>query len=58
MRFASLKRLEEEHRAVCERGTPTSIPSLKALSKQTLPRKGDAEMQNYVFQIDANQTAV
>lgn len=37
--FASPKRLEAEHHLVCEGGTPSSMPSLQAMSKQTLPTK-------------------
>lgn len=56
MRFASLKRFGEEHHLVCEGGTLTPLPSLRAFSKQTLPSNRDAEMQNQVFFINQEGT--
>lgn len=57
MKFASFKRSGEEHRVVCERGTPTPVPSQLSIVKANFTWfTGIAEMQNYVFLLNADKT--
>jgi|SRR5919199_1749391 hypothetical protein len=57
MKFASFKRSGEEHRVVCPRGTPTPVPSQLSIVKANFTWfTGIAEMQNYVFLLNADKT--